>query len=66
MSHHPRTDQRTVPPGRLPRLRHQEALIRSEIRRLARHHDLPEPRLDVLPALPLEGAQQVEGPIFQR
>jgi hypothetical protein len=39
--------------------------MHGEIRRLARHHDLPEPRVDVLPALPLGGAKRVEGPLLQ-
>jgi len=66
MNHRPRTDRRPVSTGRLPRLRHQEALIRNEIRRLARHRDLPDPQLDAMPPLLMENAPRVEGPLLQR
>jgi hypothetical protein len=66
MSRHARTDQRPAARGNRPRLRHQEALLRNELRRLARGQDLPSPRIDGVPALLMENASRVRGPLFQR
>ena len=66
MNRHARTGQRPAARGNPPRLRHQEALLRNELRRLARSQDLPGPRVDGVPALLMENASRVQGPIFQR
>jgi hypothetical protein len=66
MNRHLRTGQRPVSRGNPPRLRHQEALLRNELRRLARSQELPGPRVDGVPALLMENASRVQGPLFQR
>jgi hypothetical protein len=66
MNRHVRTGQRPVSRGNPPRLRHQEALLRNELRRLARSQELPGPRVDGVPALLMGNASRVQGPLFQR
>jgi hypothetical protein len=66
MNRHVRTGRRPVSRGNPPRLRHQEALLRNELRRLARSQELPGPRVDGVPTLLMENASRVQGPLFQR
>jgi hypothetical protein len=66
MNRHVRTGRRPVSRGNPPRLRHQEALLRNELRRLARSQELPGPRVDGVPVLLMENASRVQGPLFQR
>ena len=66
MSRHARIDKRPAARGNPPRLRHQEALLRNELRRLARSQEIPGPRVVGVPALLMENASRVQGPLFQR